>query len=30
MKIIVAVKRVIDPYIKIRVKSDHSGVETQN
>lgn len=30
MKIIVAVKRVIDPYVKIRVKSDSSGVETQN
>ena len=30
MKIIVAVKRVIDPYVKIRVKSDHTGVETQN
>ncbi len=30
MKILVAVKRVIDPYVKIRVKSDHSGVETQN
>ena len=30
MKIIVAVKRVIDPYVKIRVKSDKSGVETQN
>ena len=30
MKIIVAVKRVIDPYVKIRVKSDNSGVETQN
>ena len=30
MKIIVAVKRVIDPYVKIRVKSDHSGVDTQN
>lgn len=30
MKILVAVKRVIDPYIKIRVKSDNSGVETQN
>ncbi|BCA95922.1 electron transfer flavoprotein subunit beta [Legionella antarctica] len=25
-----AVKRVIDPYIKIRVKSDNTGVETQN
>lgn len=30
MKIIVAVKRVIDPYVKIRVKQDNSGVETQN
>lgn len=29
-KILVAVKRVVDPYVKIRVKSDHSGVETQN
>jgi len=28
MKIIVAVKRVIDPYVKIRVKPDFSGVET--
>lgn len=30
MKILVAVKRVIDPYVKIRVKTDNSGVETQN
>lgn len=30
MKILVAVKRVIDPYVKIRVKSDNSGIETQN
>lgn len=30
MKILVAVKRVIDPYVKVRVKSDHSDVETQN
>ncbi|CAM3040666.1 electron transfer flavoprotein subunit beta/FixA family protein [Legionella worsleiensis] len=30
MKILVAVKRVIDPYVKIRVKPDNSGVETQN
>ena len=30
MKILVAVKRVIDPYVKIRVKADKSGVETQN
>lgn len=29
MKILVAVKRVIDPYVKIRVKQDNSGVETQ-
>lgn len=30
MKILVAVKRVIDPYVKIRVKPDKSGVETKN
>ena len=30
MKILVAVKRVVDPYVKIRVKTDGSGVETQN
>lgn len=30
MKTIVAIKRVIDPYVKIRVKSDHTAVETQN
>ncbi|KTD07158.1 electron transfer flavoprotein subunit beta/FixA family protein [Legionella jamestowniensis] len=30
MKILVAVKRVIDPYVKIRVKADNTGVETQN
>ncbi|KTD69762.1 electron transfer flavoprotein beta-subunit (Beta-ETF) [Legionella santicrucis] len=30
MKILVAVKRVIDPYVKIRVKSDNTGVESQN
>jgi electron transfer flavoprotein beta subunit len=30
MKILIAVKRVIDPYVRIRVKSDGSGVETQN
>ena len=30
MKIIVAVKRVIDYNVKIRVKSDSSGVETAN
>ncbi len=30
MKILVAIKRVIDPYVKIRVKSDGSGVEESN
>lgn len=30
MKIVVAIKRVIDPYVKIRVKPDGSGVETEN
>lgn len=30
MKILVAVKRVIDPYVKIRIKPDGTGVETQN
>lgn len=30
MKILVAVKRVIDPYVKVRVKPDGTGVETQN
>lgn len=30
MKIIVPIKRVVDPYVNIRVKSDSSGVETDN
>jgi electron transfer flavoprotein beta subunit len=30
MKLLVAVKRVIDYNVKIRVKADHSGVETAN
>ncbi len=30
MKVLVAVKRVIDYNVKIRVKSDHTGVETAN
>ena len=30
MKILVAVKRVIDPYVKVRVKQDNTGVETQH
>ena len=30
MKILVTIKRVIDPYVKIRVKNDNTGVETQN
>jgi electron transfer flavoprotein beta subunit len=30
MKVLVTVKRVIDAYVKIRVKPDHSAVETAN
>ena len=30
MKIIVPIKQVIDPYVKVRVKADRSGVETDN
>ncbi|MBT7488329.1 MAG: electron transfer flavoprotein subunit beta/FixA family protein, partial [Rhodospirillales bacterium] len=30
MKVLVAVKRVIDFNVKIRVKSDNTGVETAN
>ncbi|MFN7085779.1 MAG: electron transfer flavoprotein subunit beta/FixA family protein [Burkholderiales bacterium] len=30
MKVVVTVKRVIDPYVKVRVKADGSGVETAN
>ncbi len=30
MKALVAVKRVVDYNVKIRVKPDHSGVELQN
>ncbi|MGF1686739.1 electron transfer flavoprotein subunit beta/FixA family protein [Photobacterium japonica] len=30
MKVLVAIKRVIDPYVKVRVKKDGSGVETAN
>ena len=30
MKVLVAVKRVVDANIKIRVKSDESGVELSN
>lgn len=30
MKVLVAVKRVIDAYVKVRIKSDGSGVETNN
>ena len=30
MKVYVAIKRVIDPYVKVRVKNDGSGVETAN
>lgn len=30
MKILIPIKRVIDPYVKIRIKNDGTGVETQN
>ena len=30
MKVLVAVKRVIDPNVKVRVKADESGIETAN
>lgn len=30
MKVLVAVKRVVDAYVKVRVKNDGSGVETNN
>ena len=30
MKVLVAVKRVVDAYVKVRVRSDGSGVETRN
>ena len=30
MKILVAVKRVVDPYVKIRIKPDNTGVELKN
>ncbi len=30
MKVLVALKRVVDPYVKIRVRADGSGVETTN
>ena len=30
MKALIAIKRVIDPYVNVRVKSDHSGIETTN
>ncbi len=30
MKVLVAVKRVIDPNVKVRVKSDQTGIETAN
>ncbi len=30
MKILVAVKRVVDPYVKIRIRPDNSGVDTTN
>ena len=30
MKILVPVKRVIDPYVKVRIKPNHEGVETEH
>ena len=30
MKVLVAIKRVIDANVKVRVRADHTGVETQN
>jgi electron transfer flavoprotein beta subunit len=30
MKVVVTAKRVIDPYVKVRVKSDGTGVDTAN
>lgn len=30
MKVLVPVKRVVDAYVKVRVKSDNTGVETKN
>ena len=30
MKVLVAIKRVVDPYVKIRVKDDETGIETAN
>lgn len=30
MKVLVAIKRVVDPYVKVRIKSDGTGVETDN
>jgi electron transfer flavoprotein beta subunit len=30
MKVIVGIKRVVDPYVKVRVKADGSGVDLTN
>lgn len=30
MKILVPIKRVVDPYVKVRIKPDGTGVDTQN
>ena len=30
MKVLVGVKRVVDAYVKIRVKSDQTGIEMAN
>jgi electron transfer flavoprotein beta subunit len=30
MKVIVGIKRVVDPYVKVRVRADGSGVDLAN
>ena len=30
MKVLVPIKRVVDPYVKIRIKADNTGVELAN
>lgn len=30
MKVLVPIKRVVDPYVKIRIRTDHQGVDTQH
>ena len=30
MKILVTAKRVVDPYVRVRVNAEHSGIEQRN